>query len=476
MGTAQSNFSSVCGDVTYGEYCGVVWQAPSDLCCGLCPSPALHSYGTLGGLILGSFFNLLIVLFQPGSSSYYIAAQMALGHVYLVAVMARNIMGSLSNGTNGLQLWHSEFGFLLAASTTGLIVGCVLSDTHHIHGFEDEKEFNDYLIKDNGHKTDRLNTLDDDKLYGPHLLHRKQEDHGLQRLRKWGSRNQAKVLLATFVGSELFILYATTIWWKNETTFWQAQCDDFVGKSNFLLVRAVSWTFSAIALVFSLLLCIPVFRSPKDRRTVSKLNKQKHRDPANRQTVRVESAAGFIVRLFSLHHKKTMEEVAREEAAAGGETKAERMVKIIAALVVWFFWLISVIVISIIAWRDFLLLGEPWPYAAIQMFGLFPLCKFFLGVVRSRRRAAHKAAQQTMSHRRMLKGLEKAAQKSGVRKQPAAAAAASSDSSAARKRRGRSSTRKDGKSSGGRSGSVRSVMRGLSQSRAAQMYGGGRRS
>ncbi|GAA5831559.1 hypothetical protein JCM11251_000748 [Rhodosporidiobolus azoricus] len=455
MGQAQSNFSSVCPDLTYADYCGVVWQQPLDKCCGICPSPAIHSYGTLGGLILGSFFNLLIVLFQPATSAMYIAAQMVLGHMYLVAVMARNIMGSVSNGTNGLQLWHSEFAFLLAASSSGLVVASVLSDTHHIHGFGDMRDFNDYLIQDTEHKTNRLTTIREDKVYGPHSLHRQEHDEfngivgpkenasrGLQRLRKGASRNQAKLLLCFFAGSQLywFILYATTVWWKNKTTFWQPQCDDFVGRSNILLVRAVSWTFSAIALLFTFLLFIPVLRSPNNRRTIAKLNKQKHYAKEDRRIVRVESAAGIIL-----------------------------------AVIVWAFWFISVMVISVIALRDFLLLGEPWPYAAIQnlMFGLFPVCKFFLGVVGSRRRSSYKNRKiRTQAKDKGKPTFPPHADSHAHSSTPPPTGSDSSAMSRWRRSRGRSATSRAKKET---TRGTTGVVRALSQSRAAQAYGGGNR-
>lgn len=91
------------------EYCSAPWQVTIDVCCGLCPSPAINAYGTVAGLCIASFFAMLIVLFQPAQSAWYIAAQLALAHMYLVAIMARDMMGTASNGTNGIQRWHAEW-------------------------------------------------------------------------------------------------------------------------------------------------------------------------------------------------------------------------------------------------------------------------------------------------------------------------------------------------------------------------------
>ncbi|TKA52815.1 hypothetical protein B0A53_04511 [Rhodotorula sp. CCFEE 5036] len=132
MPGAQDRFSSIC-PVSYSDYCSAPWQYQGSVCCGICPSPAIASYGTVAGLIVGSFFNMLIVLFQPDESAAFIGGQLTIAHMYLIAVFIRNIMGSASEGTNGMQKWHAEFAFLLGASSTGVVLPAVLSDTHHIH-------------------------------------------------------------------------------------------------------------------------------------------------------------------------------------------------------------------------------------------------------------------------------------------------------------------------------------------------------
>lgn len=206
MDTAQNAFSSRCIDLSFvslstagqfasvfnecrpssqSAYCSVPWQvSPEQACCGICPSPAINAYGTLIGLAIASFFNLLIVLFRPASSAIYskscflpappplppffgiptltlrwhltVCGQLMLGNMFVVAVAVRNSMGTLSEGTNAIQKWHAEqvsrvfsrpphrqltsmlepfrrFAFLLASSSCALIVACVLSDVHFIH-------------------------------------------------------------------------------------------------------------------------------------------------------------------------------------------------------------------------------------------------------------------------------------------------------------------------------------------------------
>lgn len=135
-------------------------------------------------------------------------------------------------------------------------------------------------------------------VYGTHRLQMKEDEafvsgqhranlvSGVHRLRKWHQRNQARILLFAFGGSELywcvqhrsfplwpretaqeslswptfrFILYAATIWFGKNTTFWQPKCDELVGASSWALIRGVSFTIFSLAFLFTLFLCIPVF-------------------------------------------------------------------------------------------------------------------------------------------------------------------------------------------------------------------------
>ncbi|GAA5852858.1 hypothetical protein JCM9279_006206 [Rhodotorula babjevae] len=438
MGAAQDAFSSLC-PISYAEYCSAPWQVTIDVCCGLCPSPAINAYGTLAGLIIASFFAMLIVLFQPAQSAWYIAAQLALAHMYLVAIMARNMMGSASHGVNAIQRWHAEYAFLLGASITGTVIACVLSDTHHIHGFSTADEHDAFLDASAAYTQARAaRTPSSPKHYSPHPLHLQPGDEyvrgehlsnvarAAQRLRKWGHRHQAVLLLCAFAVSELywFVLYAATIWWPAASSpvkpvSWQTNCDDLIGPANYRLLEATSWTFVSLAALATLLLCVPVFGH------------------------RTESAAHTLVRLLSLHGETRRSAFAsrrsgaraQEHAAAaheasdgaavaaapgpGGrgprrrtdtdETKATRrsgrsggfefdtstetLVKVSASLAVWVLWFVMVLVILFKALDDFLLVGNSWPYAAIQnlIFGTFAAFKFFLGVVRERTRQHTKA-------------------------------------------------------------------------------------
>ncbi|BGP44076.1 hypothetical protein JCM10450v2_008293 [Rhodotorula kratochvilovae] len=421
MPGAQNAFSSIC-PITYGEYCGAPWQVTIDTCCGLCPSPAINAYGTVAGLCIASFFAMLIVLFQPAQSAWYIAAQLALAHMYLVAIMARNIMGTASEGTNAIQRWHAEFAFLLASSITGTIIACVLSDTHYIHGFSSADEHDAFLDASAAHAIDAA-AHPGQRRYGSHPLHLQQEDehrpgeHGrnvaraMQRFRKWAHRHQAVLLLATFAGSELywFILCAGTVWWgSSHTTSWQSNCDTLIGTANYRVVEATSWTFVSLAFLATLFLCIPVF----GRRT--------------------DSAAHAIVRALSLHREtrrtalsprggsgathntplegtpgpasRTNTDLSASSAGSGNAqgTRAETWVKVGLSLVVWTFWFVMVLVILLRALDQFLLVGTAWPYAAIQnlIFGFFAAIKFVLSTGREHARSAQKAykARRAQKH------------------------------------------------------------------------------
>ncbi|GAA5852100.1 hypothetical protein JCM8547_000156 [Rhodosporidiobolus lusitaniae] len=421
MPAAEQAFSSLCGDVTYSEYCSAPWQYTGSTCCGICPSPAINAYGTLAGLTLASFFNLLTVLFQPERSAMYIAVQLLIGHMYLVAVMVRNIMGSASNGTNGLQKWHAEFAFLLASSITSIIFASVLSDTHHIHGFSSASDFNDYLDSTRSLTVSQLTTTSESRQHGSHLLHRQERDEfqpgggvrgagkngyrSLQRFRKWAHRSQAKILFFSFAGTELywFIMYAATIWFPSSTIFWQPHCDDLIGTANFTILTAVSWTFTSLAFLATLFLYYPAFYSPKSRSTIAALNRRKERIKHQQQQhpeeegktvppVRVRSVAQLLVRLFHTHSVKKRGKQNVEDTAES-ETPAERRIKIVISFIVWIFWFTSGFVIIVKALNDFLLTSSvTWPFAGIQnfMFGCFPMFNFFLGAVRAKRRAAYK--------------------------------------------------------------------------------------
>ncbi|KWU43132.1 hypothetical protein RHOSPDRAFT_35272 [Rhodotorula sp. JG-1b] len=416
MPGAQGRFSSIC-PVSYSDYCSAPWQYQGKVCCGICPSPAIASYGTVAGLIVGSFFNMLIVLFQPDESAAFIGGQLTIAHMYLIAVFVRNMMGSASEGTNGMQKWHAEFAFLLGASITGVVLPAVLSDTHHIHGFSSHEHLLDSLRRrdnranlhsDNaphprgvGSAPTRTQTNTSVPGSESHLPRRfaPKIRHALQQTRKGLGGNQAVIIFATFSASELlwFIAYGVTVWWGTQTTFWQSQCDEMVGGG---LIQGVSITFVSLSFLFTLLLIIPVFFP----------------------TSRYKSAAHFIVLLLSHHavrHRTTVATFRRAKQRArarlglppGSDPRsvdtdailgttleqAEARVRITLSVLSWSLWFVSVMIILFSALDNFLLVGTSksaaWPYAGIQnlMFGFFPLAKFFLKPVREHLRRSRKA-------------------------------------------------------------------------------------
>ncbi|GAA5947149.1 hypothetical protein JCM3775_001877 [Rhodotorula graminis] len=418
MGAAQDAFSSVC-PISYSEYCSAPWQVTIDVCCGLCPSPAINAYGTLAGLIIASFFAMLIVLFQPAQSAWYIAAQLALAHMYLVAIMARNMMGTASSGVNAIQRWHAEYAFLLAASITGTVVACVLSDTHHIHGFSSADEHDAFLDASAAFAQARAaRPSSAPKHYSPHPLHLQPGDEyvrgehlsnvarAAQRLRKWGHRHQAVLLLCAFATSELywFVLYAATIWWPAASSpvkpvSWQANCDDLIGAANYRLLKGTSWTFVSVALLATLLLCVPVFghRSESAAHTLVRLLSL---NPKTRRSAFASRRAGKRAQEQGGPPRRRtdsdMTKATRRSGNSGGfewDASTETLVKVCASLAVWVLWFVMVLVILFKALDDFLLEGTAWPYAAIQnlIFGTFAAFKFFLGVVRERTRQHTKA-------------------------------------------------------------------------------------
>ncbi|GAA5988566.1 hypothetical protein JCM10908_003623 [Rhodotorula pacifica] len=372
----------------------------------------INAYGTVGGLIVGSFFNMLIVLFQPEESAAFIGGQLAVAHMYMIAVFVRNIMGSASDGTNGMQKWHAEFAFLLGSSITGVVVPAVLSDPHHIHGFSSRAEMltalrnrqdaanlkrnNPDLISDAVARREGANEDCDKHLerrFAPRVR------RVMQQTRKGVGRYQAEIIFAAFAASELiwFVANGATIWWGKETKFWQSQCDEMIGTGSDALIQGVSFTFVSLAFLFTLFLIIPVFHP----------------------TSRYKSAAHFIVLLFS-HHvvnpRETIQSVQRRgrnlhkrlsqaphsplligAAPEPASSKAETTVRVGLSLAVWTLWFICIMVILFKALEDFLLVGATasaaWPYAAIQnfMFGCFPLAKFFLKPVREHLRKTRKA-------------------------------------------------------------------------------------
>ncbi|BGP20945.1 hypothetical protein JCM10213v2_009110 [Rhodosporidiobolus nylandii] len=340
---AQENFASLCGDVTFSQYCSAPWH----------------------------FFNLLIVLFQPHKAAWYIAAQLMAGNMFVVAVMARDIMGTLSDGVNGLQRWQAEFAFLMASASASVIIACVFSDTHHIHGFLSRDAFDTYLKDDHTYQLSLRaaeSPAERKKTYGPHSLHKQAEDKyvrgehvanatsALDRLRKWAHRHQALLLLLTFSLNELywFIMYAATVWWGDTTIFWQSYCDDFIGSTNYRLIEGISFTFSSLAFLATLFLCIPVF---------------------SHKVGTSQSAAHFVVRLFSLHGqhprqsiKQAKDKYRQRKAGSGAplepapeQTRPELLVKVTFSFAIWGLWFVTVLVVLIKALENFLLVGLPWP-------------------------------------------------------------------------------------------------------------------
>ncbi|BGO96329.1 hypothetical protein NBRC10512v2_008053 [Rhodotorula toruloides] len=371
----------------------------------------INGYGTIAGFCLASFFNMLIVLCQPASSAVFskssvmqllLAAQLTVAHMFLVAIMVRDMMGTASNGTNGIQALHAEFAFLAASSIIGVVLACVLSDAHHIHGFKSHEDLEHFLNAQDDLKDARRRAEPGSTVYGTHRLqvqeheafvrgeHKANLVRGVHRLRKWHSRNQARILLFAFGGSEAywFILYAATIWFGKDTIFWQPKCNDFIGAASWSLIRGVSFTIFSLAFLFTLFLCIPVFHPTSSYR----------------------SAAHFIVLLFSHHiarprtsspsfrdrrrearnksaHADPVEEP--QPAPDAPETRPEVIVRFVLSLSIWSLWFVLLLVVFFKARRDFLLTGTgtaPWPYACIQnlMFGSFPIFKFCLNVVRGR--------------------------------------------------------------------------------------------
>ncbi|GAA5868017.1 hypothetical protein JCM3774_001569 [Rhodotorula dairenensis] len=349
-------------------------------------------------------------MFAAGSARLQLSAlggQLAIAHMYLIAVFVRNAMGSASHGTNGLQRWHAEFVFLLGASITGVVLPAVLSDPHHIHGFSSRAELLDAL---QSRENEAQRTWDNPQLE-PKLRvdPREAEQHlrrriapkvrrAVQRTRKGVGRHQAVIIFAAFAASELlwFITYAVTIWsppWSAGTKTWQPDCDKMIGRGSYALIQGVSFTFVSLSSLFTLLLIIPVF-FPQSR---------------------YESAAHFIALLFSHHNVRAREVVHRSSfhsrnlrkrllRAAHGlgprarltaeepSPKAEARVRILLSVLVWLLWFGCILYVLFSALEEFLLVGTStsaaWPYAAIQnfMFGFFPLAKFFLNPRRQQAR------------------------------------------------------------------------------------------
>ncbi|GAA5947693.1 hypothetical protein JCM3765_001039 [Sporobolomyces pararoseus] len=308
--------------------------------------------------------------------------------MYVVAIMVRNWMGTVSNGTNAIQKWHAEFAFLLASSTSSLILACLLSDVHHIHGFGRKQDLHDFQIQKSVQRSPKRPTIASSRLVdgGSHSLFRRATDSKPQRLRKFFARRQASILFVTFVGTQVFwfIVYGATIWWAENTKFWQSNCDNLIGSANFAMLRGVSWVFASVALLSSLLLAIPVWTSV--------------------------SASEFIIRLFHLHGTHPFRSdsqlrlrlkvqnyvkrgnIAFPEAMIHAETTTEKRVKIILSLTLWSFWFVSMFVIFFRALDNFLLVGTAWPYAGIQnfLFGCLPLVKFFISPLREHLRDRRK--------------------------------------------------------------------------------------
>ncbi|GAA5986367.1 hypothetical protein JCM11641_005357 [Rhodosporidiobolus odoratus] len=351
------------------------------------------------------FFNLLIVLFQPKKSAMYIAAQLSVGNMFLVAVMARNMMGTFSKGTNGLQRWQAEFAFLMAQASAPVIIASVFSDVHHIHGFGTSTAFQGFIEAERLLEQERLSVSRNQsttnggsssnsrprlkRVYGSHDRHLKEYDEYSRkqfgenynkfffRVAKWAGRHQAVILLCLFFFTELywFILYCTTVWFSSAdtiTTFWQPSCDEYVGEISYRLIEGVSFTFCSLALLSTIFLAIPVFS---------------HKFGAS------QSAAHFIIRLFTVYSRQPRKALKKAHATFIAqkdvhspvpeplqETKPEKILKIGFAGTIWLFWFISLMVTLTTGLRDFLLVGLPWPYAAIQnlLFGMFPMVKFFI--------------------------------------------------------------------------------------------------
>ncbi|GAA6030579.1 hypothetical protein JCM8097_006218 [Rhodosporidiobolus ruineniae] len=444
-----NNLSTQCEGITTGQYCSAPWQTANDKWCGLCPSPAITGYGTLGGLTLSSSFTMLTICLMPEKSAALIMDQVRWAHMvrpvlqyfpnladdssclqYLFSTLIRYIMAYYSNGVNSHSRYNLEFAFLNASAIVGVVTACALSDTHHLHGFSSARKFNEYLLANLDLKQARLSAKTEERIFGEHK-YQLQEKHlaepsdslkersakFAQRLRKFNDRHQAA--LGTSVGA---------IWRGKNDYFWQPDAEDHIPTVHIALIRGVSFTFVGFAILATLFLIVPTIRSPSSQRTISQLHKRRQRVPhpdpdraAAGETVdrlhptkpayRVESAAGFIVRLFH-HHEEVAKSAARrvrkgkgkKEAPMGvrassetlevpedvegpndpGETSAEKRVKYVISAIVWFIWCISIWTILKLAIDSFLLIGVAWAFAVIQnfMFGLAAPVNFFFTYLR----------------------------------------------------------------------------------------------
>lgn len=148
---AEAKFSILCPTVPRVTWCQEPWLtgnvAQYPTCCGLCPQGSVDGYGKFYAMLIGTFFNVMVVLADPTNATVYIVGQLVYTDSYALSVTFRNLMSFAPGSIHGIQRWHAEFCWLLGCNAVPIMVVAVLSEKHHLHGYETEAEHEEALAK-----------------------------------------------------------------------------------------------------------------------------------------------------------------------------------------------------------------------------------------------------------------------------------------------------------------------------------------
>ncbi|ORY86042.1 hypothetical protein BCR35DRAFT_313356 [Leucosporidium creatinivorum] len=263
-------FLERCPDLTPGSFCAAGWSTVGDICCSLCPSPAISGGGTVIGLVIATSANTALQWFAPSEATATVAGQgmpfsadfpitdrpadlreiplsspgfvsTALKVLFANMYIATCLLRYLFAVSGGIQKFHAQFAFLMAGSCVAPLSTVAFAKLHELNGFKSDVDYQEFLrIYHHG-------TAEEKRKHG----HWHRPGDGAFRILYLAHRRHVAVITAAFFTVSLGVwiaIYAVIVTGSN---FWQVNCQELVAENLNALFIAFPILLLSIALIIT---------------------------------------------------------------------------------------------------------------------------------------------------------------------------------------------------------------------------------
>lgn len=142
----------------------------------------------------------------------------------------------------GIQRFHAQFAFLMAASCVPPLAAVVLSECHHLHGFANEDDYTNFL------RVYRSNNKDEQI---KHDLFSNPGDSWASKMYK-AHRRHVALWTAMFFTASIILWLVTFVVIAFAREFWQTNCQDLVEEHVSVVLIAFPIMFLCCGLAITL--------------------------------------------------------------------------------------------------------------------------------------------------------------------------------------------------------------------------------